>query len=94
MIDLDLEDVPLLGGVISSGGAVLDLLLNSGEIIVATLSIVLADPATLLRALSVLDVLGFGLIPAGLLDQLIAVLVVALFINFLGSFAIKKWENR
>jgi hypothetical protein len=94
MIDLDLEDVPLLGGVISSGGAVLDLLLNSGEIIVATLSIVLADPATLLRALSVLDVLGFGLIPAGLLDQLIAVLVVALFINFLGSFAIKQWENR
>jgi hypothetical protein len=88
-LDLDREDVPLLGGVISSGAAVLDLLLNSGEIILGLLPILL-DPEILLRILSVVDTLGIGIFPSGLLDQLISVLVVALFINFIGSLLIKR----
>lgn len=92
MIDLDAEEIPLLGGVISSGAAVLDLLLNSGELLIGLGTIVL-DPSNLLRILSVLDTLGLGLLPPGILDTLISILVVALFINFFGSLLRRRFSG-
>lgn len=90
---VDLEDVPLVGAVVASGGAVLDLFLSGGELLVSLGVMIFGDPAVMVTLLryseSILTRIGVDVVPAAIIDQIISILVVAMFVNFAGGLIIK-----
>lgn len=75
---IDLEDLPVVGGLFAGGQIFADLLVNNGEL----MAWILAHLAEIVGVLSLLNRLGgyFGWIPEGIVSDLLMVALVALLL--------------
>lgn len=92
---MDLEDVPILGAVIGSGGVLLDLILNSGELVLSLLAVVVMDPGALLGIVSTLNRLAprLDFLPEGVLGEVATALLVAVFVMSVVRFINSRRQN-
>lgn len=91
---MDIDDVPVLGSVVTVFAAGGDLLLNGGEIIFSLVAFALASPDLWVTALFYLDRLAGMLawIPEGVVDQLLVVGLVLLISVTLARF-VMTWRE-
>jgi hypothetical protein len=84
---VDLEDVPLLGTVVATGGSALDLVLHGGTWIVSIIDglllAIVGSPASLVSLLSITERLTARLgIPSGLIETLLTMSLTVMFVIY------------
>lgn len=92
MIDIDVDDIrsiPILGELVVVPVAVLDVLLNGGEIVLLVVDFVLANVPLIYSLIGTLTTLGadLPLIDASALDSIQEVLIVAVALLYVHRLA-------
>lgn len=84
---IDVEDVPVVGQLVTALGGLLDLLVNSGDMVFVVLDFVIANLEMLLPFARTLESLAQRLpwLPAAPLEQVVTVILIALLVVQIGN---------